>query len=437
MAAGAGSDPAAFADLEEVLEQMGEDYDAEVGYDYDRLAELAPAFVAVSGLLVAKDPDGFIKVLHFPSEISTVNLGVLKCKEMCYAWWKEEDVLEGLPVKVTPVVPIPGLTRAVCVVHAERGVKRDAGGVIHIPGSVAEPGERKKMKTKIVESTKADLELLKNQPFPEYEADAQKLMFFKWREQMRPKQKQLALSFAKGWGYERNGVVMCRTSLNRTGGLPNDNNGLEATNSAMKQSLNFQRFTLTTFIPKMRDFVTEASMEDQPMAMVMHGEHGLRSRAKPPAQDGQHRGKELHVWDSISFKTAHDQHELYGVGGGVFACHVQYTLRAGKQAGTTVLVIPSRRILQLLKDQYKIVTVEGVKHALLHTQPCKGPKAKPPCSCCRGSWLDTYLTLYTGDTPIVWPESDKEMPQLRGKNIDFDRCALMLEGSHPHPESRG
>ena len=106
---------------------------------------------------------------------------------------------------------------------------------------------------------------LKNQPFAQHEKGAIKLLLKKWKNTY--KQRDLAHAFLTAWVHE--GTFLCRVSLNETGGIPNDNNGLEATNGTQKRENHFERYAVTTFVSKFPAYLQNVSAEDTGMALTM------------------------------------------------------------------------------------------------------------------------------------------------------------------------
>ena len=98
------------------------------------------------------------------------------------------------------------------------------------------------------------------------------------------------------------------------------------------------------------------------------------------------------------FALANEQAEAFKSGGGVFGCFIHWQ-QDPDDSSTKLMQIPSRRILQLLKERYKVRDrAEDIKTALMHTEsrcvchPCRGEDG------CPNSWLEAHRNLYRAAT---------------------------------------
>ena len=168
------------------------------------------------------------------------------------------------------------ITRGICSVHAASWLHKSGGGKGYF---TTHETRNKEKQTAVEKKMKADIMRVKNQPVPPLEKEVLKLMFKKWRKEY--KEKDVAKQFPASWVKDNTCAApprplgsravplpcpsdalaappqsdalrrfLCRTSLNLMGGIPNDNNGLEATNGTQKGDVDFERYGMTQFIPR-------------------------------------------------------------------------------------------------------------------------------------------------------------------------------------------
>ena len=197
--------------------------------------------------------------------------------------------------------------------------------------------------------------------------DARQLMVAKWKGKG---EHTLATAFASSWLSPK--LAFCRSELSPLGGLPNDNNGLEGTNSAQKSDLKFERYGLTQFLPKFTTFLFNTSCDDVGMSLKMD----LQNTAGD-------------VWNMEMFKLALAQRDAFHDGGGVFSC--RFSVLDPDDSSIKWIIIPSRRVLALLKDQHHVPDdPKSIKKALSHTGKCSGNCVDRLCP---GSWFAHYWNL--------------------------------------------
>ena len=166
--------------------------------------------------------------------------------------------------------------RGICSVHAASWLHKSGGGKGYFK---THETKNKEKQTEVENKMKADIMRVKNQPVRPLEKEVLKLMFKKWRKEY--KEKEVAKQFPASWVKDNTCAApprplgsravpvprpsdalaappqsdplrrfLGRTSLNLMGGIPNDNNGLEATNGTQKGDVDFERYGMTQFIPR-------------------------------------------------------------------------------------------------------------------------------------------------------------------------------------------
>ena len=254
--------------------------------------------------------------------------------------------------------------------------------------------QRSTLQREVEVKMKADVHRFKNQPFGVKEKLLSKLMLRKWTRNYG--EKAVASAWHASWVV--NGTFLCRASLNPTGGLPNDNQGLEAINGVQKIDNNFVRTTPTTFLVSFVPWLTDRSAEDRDFAASM-----------------DYSNKSVDTWNTAFFKECVEQFYSLQQNSGFFSVRWPRRLAGPPEAGQLetlqVLDIPSRRIVAYLTEELpahqrvKSNDSASLKKALMHTHPCTGRA----CTGCTDSWYSTYLALY--NSGAVLPT---------GMQLDFD-----------------
>ena len=233
---------------------------------------------------------------------------------------------------------------------------------------------------------KADVQVFKNQPFGEKEKMLAKLMLRKWKNVY--KERVVAEAWAASWVVPN--TYLCRASLNPTGGLANDNQGLEAENYVQKADFDFKRYTPTTFCANFPDWLSNKSSEDNSFAAYM-----------------DYTNKVLDSWNTAFFQEAVEQYYALAQGQGFLSAKFFRRLADDVQ----VIDIPSRKVVSYLTEELpahqrvKKNDATALKLALLHTHPCNGRN----CNGCSDSWYKTYEALHS---------SGDALPP--GLHLDFD-----------------
>lgn len=165
------------------------------------------------------------------------------------AIWVHEECVEARPylgMSAVSSVPAPstnaleelGITRGICDIHAER----------HLGKLKQYFQDHSAAKQDLM---RADIESAKAFPFEQYETDQslQSRMMKKWSNPRGIAEKAVAMQWSKGWISQD--WKMLRVSLNSgvdgapPGGLPCDNQGLEAKNGAQKKDKHWKRQQVT------------------------------------------------------------------------------------------------------------------------------------------------------------------------------------------------
>ena len=355
-----------------------------------------------------------------------------------FAWCCAEMLLSGRPevdhLDAHATAPDPSFVRSLCVIHGLRWFEsnrslfqagRDAhnDALADMSPSSNSDGEgpddndddddgkkrkalrRKNVKRKLAKQCstrqrevevkmKADVHKFKNQPFGPKEKLAANLMLKKWNRVYG--EKTVAVAWHASWVVP--GTVLCRASLNPTGGLANDNQGLEAINGVQKIDQNFVRTNPTTFLSSFTPWLHNRSSEDRDFASCM-----------------DYSNKSVNTWNTAFFKECVEQFYSLQQNSGFFSVRWPRRLAGPPQAGQVealqVLDVPSRRIVTYLTEDLpahqRVKSNDNValKKALMHTHPCSGRG----CIGCSDSWYSTYLALY---------DSGAALPT--GMVLDFD-----------------
>ena len=322
-----------------------------------------------------------------------------------FAGLKPEDPVDDLDGEAVESLPF---VRGLCVIHGARWMEKNrslftAGKRAYSDiigdaddddddGADSDEEEEKKRRKKRRDATKAqrkeqavvedkmksDIHQFKNQPFPTLERDIGKLMILKWKREYN--ERDVAKAWAAAW--MATGTHLCRTSLNPTGGLPNDNNGLESINGVQKRDAEFKRFAVTTFTAQFPEWLSNQSSEDRSMAAAM-----------------TYSNVSVDSWNTAFFEEVVQEYYALAENKGFFA--VRFSRR--NSAGLTVLDIPSRRIIKHLTEELpfgervKSNDPVALRMALEHVAPCKGGSR---CSGCSDSWLAVYHDLWLCDGEI-------------------------------------
>ena len=184
------------------------------------------------------------------------------------------------------------------------------------------------------------------------------------------------------------------------GGIPNDNNGLEATNGTQKDDVNFERYGMTQFLPRFA-----GNLQSKELGWLQHQSCEDLSMAGCMKQLGKSNTK-VNVWDQKAFTAAHDMYETYKLEQhGPFGCMIQRT----DLNGLKVIDIPSRRVLTLLLGKYRVADdPKSLNLALCHTGNCRGGgHCKEGC---KDSWHCMYVKLINSSA----------LPALPQGNFTFD-----------------
>ena len=272
-------------------------------------------------------------------------------------WCKSEILFAGLP-EVDPVDQHPTtgdapFMRSVCVIHGlrwfesnrslfEAGRQQYAAALHSLTESEGDDDDeedddddqaqerRAKRKSKrrkmnkarsaaqreMEVKMKADVHEFKNQPFGEKEKMLAKLMLRKWKNLY--KESPVAEAWAASWVVPN--TYLCRASLNATGGLPNDNQGLEAENGVQKADMDFKRYTPTTFCSNFPGWLANKSADDNSFASHM-----------------DYSNKVLDSWNTAFFQEAVEQYYALAQGQGFLSAKFFRRLNDGVQ----VIDIPS------------------------------------------------------------------------------------------------
>ena len=244
-----------------------------------------------------------------------------------------------------------GIIRGVCVIHSERALAKSKSLFV-------EWSQPK------LNAMRADIECMKAFPFPLLETHVIKQMLKKWSKASGLGEKALATAWGTSWAHDD--WKMMRTSLNVTGGLPNDNQCLEGKNGSQKQAVEFKRLGLTQFVPEFVKWLTNESCEDCAMGMQMPtGRYGTE------------------VWSISFFQSVSDELDRRVEGTGIFVCAFDRLDEDGQPSG--IKDVASRRLITLLVDTYK---VRDEKDALRKALSQSKKKDQP-------SWLESYVQLAT------------------------------------------
>lgn len=314
-----------------------------------------------------------------------------------FLWTPAVELLAGLlepePADEPMAVACP-FKRGICVIHGSRWFESNrslfkAGGAV---GGGASSGEedddddedrmraraskrRKANKARqlanreMENKMKVDLEKLKNQPFADKEKPVARFMLLKWKREY--KEGDVAKAFGSSWIVAH--ASLCRASLNATGGLPNDNNGLESINAVQKIDVNFGRKGVHAFTAQFPQWLSDRSAEDLSMAASM-----------------DYSNVSVDTWNTDFFKEAVAQYQAFAEKKGFFS--VRFLRMVD---GLQVMDIPSRRIVTLLTEEYppsqriKKDDPLALKLALAHVHPCRATS----CSECSDSWHSQYVAL--------------------------------------------
>ena len=137
-------------------------------------------------------------------------------------------------------------------------------------------------------------------------------------------EKGLALAWGKSWGNDE--WTLMRTKLNPTGGLPCDQQGLEAKNGAQKADGHWKRKGLTQFLPDFVKWLNSESLEDLAFGTEMpKGRHGTD------------------MWDINFFDQVHQELQRRKDGTGIFVCTFD------DPEDLQVMWITSRRLITTLQ----------------------------------------------------------------------------------------
>jgi len=298
------------------------------------------------------------------------------------AWVNSKTVLpEMLAIELgvldehTRAEPTAIISRGICKAHALRWLHQNLSFFAGPSDGQADKAY-KKQRTEKEQEMKADIMRFSNSPFPQHAAVVGELMLEGWRLNLR--EPAVADAFGRAWLSED--TVLLRSGLSPFGGIPNDNNALEGTNSAQKHDYSFNRMGLTTFLQPdhFPTWLSNQSKEDLHFCSKMD----LTNDPLP-------------VWNGMFFQTVQDQFERALENSGFFA--VRFARQSPTDSSITWLDIPSRRIVDLLLKEYRIRDeVDAMKLAISHTGRCRGAKDK--CSMCPDSWLASYRNLQSLET---------------------------------------
>ena len=192
-------------------------------------------------------------------------------------------------------------------------------------------------------------------------------MLKKWSKVRGINEKEVAKAWAKSWAHDD--WTIMRTGLNPFGGLPNDNQGLEANNGAQKADGGWKREGICKFTVTFQAWLLQESLNDVAMGMAM-------PKGRRP----------ITTWSIDFFKQLDTELKRRNaaptgnptLGTGIFRCAFTRaplvsssfdSAAVGASSSSAPAPLPkqdmaSRRLIALLTKKYKVSMVVQLEHGL-------------------------------------------------------------------------